>query len=263
MDLQKLMQTGEGVEDLEKNLLNLDSEFRFKCRRCGKCCQHQDTIIFNTRDIFNIARELNMTMQGVVEAFTEVYIGNNSRIPIVHLLSDGPGESCPLLKDGRCSVHAHKPTVCALFPLGRVVINKKHDSPALTPGTELEVRYILNDIGDNCGSAARVNTVRSWLARFGIPENDAFFMLWNKVIIDLGDLVRMLESKEVSEYLLSTIETVIFNILYLQYDTGMELMPQFQAAADKLLKLSAATRGSYLLTEETEEGVVDGDIRDN
>ena len=56
MDIQKLMETGEGIEHLEENLLDLDSEFRFKCRRCGKCCIHQDTILLNTRDIFNIAK---------------------------------------------------------------------------------------------------------------------------------------------------------------------------------------------------------------
>ena len=38
MDIFKMMQTGEGIEHLEEHLLNLDSEFRFKCRRCGKCC---------------------------------------------------------------------------------------------------------------------------------------------------------------------------------------------------------------------------------
>lgn len=47
MNLFKMMQTGEGIEHLEEHLLNLDSEFRFKCRRCGKCCIHQETIILN------------------------------------------------------------------------------------------------------------------------------------------------------------------------------------------------------------------------
>ena len=38
MDLYNMLQTGEGIEHLEEHLLDLDSEFRFKCRRCGKCC---------------------------------------------------------------------------------------------------------------------------------------------------------------------------------------------------------------------------------
>ena len=83
MDLYNMLQTGEGIEHLEEHLLDLDSEFRFKCRRCGKCCIHQDTIIFNVRDIYNIAKKKGMTMQAVVEAYTETYIGRNSRIPII------------------------------------------------------------------------------------------------------------------------------------------------------------------------------------
>ena len=78
MDLRKMMKTGEGIDQLEQNLLGLDAEFRFKCRRCGKCCIHQDMVLFNTRDIYNIARKKGMTMQQVIEAYTEIYIGRNS-----------------------------------------------------------------------------------------------------------------------------------------------------------------------------------------
>ena len=174
MDLYNMLQSGEGIEHLDNYLLDLDSEFRFKCRRCGKCCIHQETIIFNARDIFNIAQKKGMTMREVMDAYTEVYIGRNSRIPIIHLLSNGPKGACPLLENGRCSVHDCKPTVCALFPLGRVALNSKDGQP-LKEGETPEVKYILND--HSCGSAKKVNTVRSWLAKFGIPEQDEFYLL--------------------------------------------------------------------------------------
>ena len=237
MDFRKMMTTGEGIEELETNLLDLDFEFRFKCRRCGKCCIHQDMIIFNARDIFNIAKKKGMTMQQVVEAYTEVYIGRNSRIPIIHLLSNGPKGACPLLENGRCSVHDCKPTVCALFPLGRVALNSKDGQP-LKEGETPEVKYILND--HSCGSAKKVNTVRSWLAKFGIPEQDEFYLLWNKVLMSLAPAVMKLEEEKVSEPVLEMIWGAIYETLYLHYDTSQEFMPQFQAVADKLLGLSKA-----------------------
>ena len=237
MDFRKMMTTGEGIEELETNLLDLDFEFRFKCRRCGKCCIHQDMIIFNARDIFNIAKKKGMTMQQVVEAYTEVYIGRNSRIPIIHLLSNGPKGACPLLENGRCSVHDCKPTVCALFPLGRVALNSKDGQP-LKEGETPEVKYILND--DSCGSAKKVNTVRSWLAKFGIPEQDEFYLLWNKVLMSLTPAVMKLEEEKVSEPALEMLWGAIYETLYLHYDTSQEFMPQFQAVADKLLGLSKA-----------------------
>ncbi len=235
MDFRKMMTTGEGIEELETNLLDLDFEFRFKCRRCGKCCIHQDMIIFNARDIFNIAKKKGMTMQQVVEAYTEVYIGRNSRIPIIHLLSNGPKGACPLLENGRCSVHDCKPTVCALFPLGRVALNSKDGQP-LKEGETPEVKYILND--HSCGSAKKVNTVRSWLAKFGIPEQDEFYLLWNKVLMSLTPAVMKLEEEKVSEPALEMLWGAIYETLYLHYDTSQEFMPQFQVVADKLLNLS-------------------------
>ena len=235
MDIFKMMQTGEGIEHLEDHLLDLDSEFRFKCRRCGKCCIHQDTIIFNTQDIYNIAKKKGMTMQQVAESYTEAYIGRNSRIPIVHLLSNGPKGACPLLEDGRCSVHDCKPTVCALFPLGRVVMGEKFGEPIEDPN-KLNVKYIINDY--TCGSAKRVNTVRSWLAKFGIPEHDEFYLLWNKVLMSLTPTVMKLEKHKVSEFVLNMFWDAIYQTLYLQYDVAQDFMPQFQAAADKLLRLS-------------------------
>ena len=194
--------------------------------------------MFNARDIYNIAKKKGMTMREVVDAYTETYIGRNSRIPIVHLLSNGPKGACPLLSaDGRCSVHDCKPTVCALFPLGRVAINRKEDQP-LKEGETPEVKYILND--HDCGSAKKVNTVRSWLAKFGIPEQDEFYLLWNKVLMNLTPAVMKLEEEKVSEPILDMLWGAIYEALYLHYDVNQEFMPQFQAVADKLLDLSKA-----------------------
>ena len=64
MNIQKLMNKEIGRDEFEQSLLDLDSEFRFKCRRCGKCCKHQDTILFNSRDIFNIAKKLGARAKG-------------------------------------------------------------------------------------------------------------------------------------------------------------------------------------------------------
>jgi len=246
-----MITTGEGIEHLEEHLLDLDSEFRFKCRRCGKCCVHQNTILLNTRDIYNIAKKQGRAMRDVVESYTEVYIGKNSRIPVIHLLSNGPKGACPLLVDGRCSVHDCKPTVCALFPLGRVIKGKEPDEP-LTADQDIRVRYILNDT--SCGSASRLHTVRSWLAKFGIPERDEYHLLWTKTTMHLSEAIRRMEKLHCTERVLSPVWDIIFNLLYLDYDTSMELMPQFQAAADKLIELS---RGLEKACDDVERAAKD------
>ena len=123
MDIREQLEQAKSPEEMEEYMLDLDSEFRFKCRRCGKCCKNQDTILFNARDIYNIAKKLGKTTMQVIEECAEVYIGNSSRLPMVHMVPVGRQRRCPLLlDDGRCSVHDCKPTVCALYPLGRVAI---------------------------------------------------------------------------------------------------------------------------------------------
>ena len=148
MDIRKLAEEGR-AEEIERQLMDLDSKFNFKCRKCGKCCKHQNTILFNPRDIFQIARKLQMTPEQVINEYAETYIGSASKIPVVHMVPRGKNEVCPFLEDGLCSIHNCKPTVCALFPLGRIVVNK----PALegradgsSPEVEFVVKYMLNDI---------------------------------------------------------------------------------------------------------------------
>ena len=236
MDIRKKLQESSDLEDLKQSLLDLDSEFRFKCRRCGKCCKNQDTIILNPRDIFRIARKQARTMSAVIGDYTEVYIGSDSRIPIVHLLPKGPKNTCPLLVDGRCSVHDCKPGACALYPLARVII-----APA--PGERIgpeHVRYMLNDY--ICGSAKRVNTVRSWLDRFNIPEHDEFFIEWSELTIVLGTTIRELEETNRSPKLLEALWNITYDLLYIQYDMMQDFMPQFEAAAQKVRKICSEIR---------------------
>ena len=133
MDICKLAAEGR-TEEIERQLMNLDSEFRFKCRKCGKCCKHQNTILFNSRDIFNIACKLQIAPEEVIKEYAETYIGSASRIPVVHMVPRGKNEVRPFLADGLCSIHDCKPTVCALFPLGRVVINAETLEKGLEDG---------------------------------------------------------------------------------------------------------------------------------
>ena len=242
MDIRKQIEQGMSPEELEKNLLDLDSEFRFKCRRCGKCCKNQDTILFNTRDIYNIAKKLGKTTRQVIEECAEVYIGNSSRLPMVHMVPIGPQRRCPLLlDDGRCSVHDCKPTVCALYPLGRVAIfDGVKDADAEITKENIRVKYIINDY--TCGSAKKHNTVRSWLAQFQIPEEDEFFLRWNEVLVNLCAAVRKLEKNGCSERPLQMLWDAIFYRLYVDFDTKQDFMPQFEQAAEQLLKLCKAVR---------------------
>lgn len=233
MDIEKLASEGR-MEEIQQQLMDLDSEFSFKCRKCGKCCKHQNTILFNPRDIFCIAQKFQMTPETVINKYAETYIGSASRIPVVHMVPRGRSEVCPFLEDSRCSIHNCKPTVCALYPLGRVVVNAKAIEKGLEGG-QVEVKYIINDI--DCGSRKQVHTVRDWLARFEIPEHDEFFLLWTKLTVELRTMICTLEDHRVSRETLEMVWNAIFFTLYLDYGISKEFWPQFQQASEKLFEL--------------------------
>lgn len=232
IDIKKLMQTGEGIEKLGEHLMDLDATFRFKCRKCGRCCKNQDMILFTPNDLFKIAQKLGNTIQTIINDYTEIYIGPQSKIPLVHLLMQGPKNACPFLEmDSRCSIHDSKPVICALYPLGRVFVNKNPGAP-ISGSAETMVRYINNG---NCGSGKKVHTVRDWLTSSGIPENDEFFLLWTRMITELGVQIRNLLEKGIPEKWLQPLWNAMFFKLCLDYDIKQEFMPQFQRNADKLL----------------------------
>lgn len=252
MDIKEKLAKAQSAEEMEQYLLDLDSEFQFKCRRCGKCCKNQDTILFNARDIYNIAKKLGKTTLQVIKECAEVYIGDSSQLPIVHMVPIGPQRRCPLLlEDGRCSVHDCKPTVCALYPLGRVaVFHNLEDGKAEITRENIRIKYIINE--HNCGSAKKTNTVRSWLAQFGIPENDEFYALWNVVLANLSTVMRKLAQKNCSDEMLQILWNSIFVNLYVDFDTKRDFMPQFKDAAERLLGLCRALR-ELKLNEKNEE----------
>lgn len=215
--------------EISKNTIGLDDEFRFKCRACGKCCKNRDDILLNPRDLYNIARKLNQPIAQVALTYCEAYTGATSRLPIVRLKPLGPERVCPLLTGNRCSVHDAKPTVCALFPLGRVKMNPNGEP--LTPSEPATTGYILQPI--SCGGTNQNQTVRKWLDRFGIPIDDTFFDLWNGAIVRLSILMRNTE-KRVSPEAFRMFTQYLTQSLYFNYDLALAFLPQFIANSANL-----------------------------
>lgn len=162
-----------------------------------------------------------------------IYIGKNSRIPVIRMVMRGPKNACPLLLDnGRCSVHECKPDVCALYPLGRVAIPLDSSKPLTRDN--VQAGYVFSDV--TCGSAKKVNTVRGWLAKFGISEVDPFYPLWIEVINTFSETVKKLEERNCSDGFMRFVLEKMGYVLFLDYDTSLAFMPQFEANAEMILK---------------------------
>lgn len=58
-----------------------------------------------------------MSDSQIIQMYCEIYIGPTSNIPIVRIRFENG--VCSFLKNNRCTIHAFKPSVCKLYPLGR------------------------------------------------------------------------------------------------------------------------------------------------
>ena len=229
----------EIIEKINQYRIGIDDIFAFKCRECGKCCRNREDILLNSRDVYNIATALDMTNKQIIEAYCEVYIGKDSRIPIVRLLPKGPNRNCPLLKGDRCLIHAQnpalKPTVCALFPLGRVVASD-HAPEDMGFGNPYEVQYILNHA--SCGSLKKKQTVRTWLENYNIPADDKFFIKWNESLFKIVATIQQYDGKDgVTDKAMEMLWGAIFASLYANYDTQQDFHQQFENNITKLLRV--------------------------
>lgn len=223
----------EIVDNFNAMKIGPDEPFKFHCTQCGKCCINREDILLNPLDLYRAAKELKMTIQDFVKQYCESYLGDTSKMPIVRLLPRGSIKRCPLLKDRKCSIHNVKPTVCAMFPIGRVVCIDA-DRHSDTPVTADQVQFIF--LNPKCGDNAETHTVREWLGEFGIPVEDEFFVKWQTVICRLAPLMR----KAMDLFSQSTVNkmlTLIFVKLYLDYDLNEEFLPQFEKNTELLMSL--------------------------
>ena len=221
------------AENLDSWKLGLDDSFQFHCTACGKCCINREDILLTPRDLYNASKALNLTPTEFVNTYCECYIGQDSRIPIVRLKPRGSIKRCPLLKDHKCSIHSAKPAVCALYPLGRAMSFEKgsYNHDGVAGG---EILYFISPF--NCGDKSETHTVREWLTDFNLPVEDRYFLRWHAFISEVCLFIRKIEGN-VSDKLLDTIWTTIYQLIYLCYDTGEDFMTQFERNKTALLEI--------------------------
>lgn len=222
-------------EHLEEMLIGPDEKFRFHCTQCGKCCINREDILLNPKDLYNIAATLSISQEEAVKQYCETYMGGTSRLPIVRLRPRGSIKRCPLLKDQKCMVHKAKPTVCAMYPLGRCLAISQ-DTMSRIETAELKPQFILNEV--DCGDNAEEHTVREWLEFFGIPVEDQFYIRWQRIAMLASKVIKSVEGSW-TPHGLNMLLTLIFNVLYLGYDLDKEFEPQFEERAEELRTILA------------------------
>ena len=221
-------------------MLERDDSFKFRCTKCGRCCKNREDILLTPFDMYRISAYLQQSPSSVLHDYCICYIGNTSKLPAVILRSVGTERACPFLKNDSCSIHSAKPSVCALFPLGRA-------AAADVSGKDTRVFYFLQPV--NCGARDETHTVREWLAGFDLDDSDEWFYAWQDAIRDLFPLVQKLLEVLPSKPM-QMMYDALAGFLYLNYDLSKPFLPQFReniekfkALANRFLSIAEAQKG--------------------
>ena len=207
------------IGDTTVDLLSADDTFSFRCTKCGKCCKDREDVLLNPYDVFRIAKYLGEEVEDILQTYTKCHIGATSRMPVVVIRPSGKRRTCPFLTKQQCRIQEAKPSVCALFPLGR-----------LGDG-DGDILYILQPI--SCGKQDESHTVQEWLAEHNLEDSEEWFHIWYDAMLSLGTRVREIEPY-MSEPLFEKLEETIFRLLYPGYYLNEPFIPQ---AKQKLIRV--------------------------
>ena len=180
------------------------------CEGCSACCQGMDhSIVLDPFDIYQLVKNLNKTFEELLIDQVELNIIDGIILPNIKMTE--AREQCPFLNaEGRCSIHAFRPGICRIFPLGRYYENHGF-------------QYFLqvNECKKNNKTKIKV---RKWIDVQDVKCNEQFIIDWHYLLKELQNIIKATSdeklSKEINMYVLK-------NFYIKAYDLKVDFYSQF------------------------------------
>ncbi|HWD67982.1 MAG TPA: YkgJ family cysteine cluster protein [Caulobacteraceae bacterium] len=160
-----------------------DEAFGYICRRCLNCC-HDKHIQLNPYEVARLARHLRLS----TTEFRATHTIDGAGVALAR--RDEEDGACVFLGPEGCEVHADRPLVCRLYPLGRQLTSEGEES-----FTHVAPHPFSR------GELTREGTIAAWLNNQGaepfIRAADAYLVWLNaalEVVPEATDQVRAKES---------------------------------------------------------------------
>lgn len=197
---------------MEERLLSSSDLARIACeacRGCGDCCCGMgDTIHLDPYDVSQLTQNLHTDFSSLVQKKIIGLRGDRGVIlPYLAMQEDGEGGTrCPFLDENRsCRIHAFRPGLCRLFPLGR-----NYDPETLS------FSYFV--VPDGCDRKDRSKIrIAKWLEIPDLAEYEQFVSDWHFYIRDVQEKLSRTDDASCREAL----SRFILKVFYLApYESG-------------------------------------------
>ncbi len=167
------------------------------CVGCHDCCVGMgDTIILDPYDVWMLKKATGQTMQELL-AREQITLGVVDGLVLPHIQMHSETDACPFLNvEGRCSIHAYRPGMCRLFPLGRNYEDGK-------------LNYIL--LTDECQKKNRSKIkVGQWIGVKPAAEYHAYVLRWHDFRKKLTALIACAQEDEIKSLTMYVLKTFYF-----------------------------------------------------
>ena len=194
------------------------------CKGCSDCCHGMgESVILDPYDAWRLSGGLGVPFAALLEQKLELHVVDGIILP--NLKMDPKTDACGFLNEqGRCSIHAFRPGVCRLFPLGRYYSEAEEKK---------EFRYFLQVHECPMPNKTKVK-VSKWLGIPNLKKYEAFIGKW----LGLLEEVRDLTEKAKDEQLTKELTVYLLNTCYLTvYKENVDFYDQFEERYHRMKKL--------------------------
>ena len=181
------------------------------CKGCSQCCHGMgSSIILDPYDGYRLTKGLQKELAELIGTALELNVVDGVILP--NLRMAGEKEACFFLdEEGRCSIHAHRPGICRLFPLGRYYENGSF-------------KYFLQT--GECAETIRSKVkVSKWIDTPDLARNQQFVTTWHYLVNQVEELIQNSEDDAFRKNL----NMFLLNTFYLTpYDKEGDFYQQFE-----------------------------------
>ena len=195
-------ETGTTPEEILRDYprLGLDDTLDFHCGKGVDCftrCCRDVSIVLTPYDVLRLKNALHLDSTEFLEKYTLLGCTKDKKLPVVLLKMNSEDKSCPLVTEEGCSVYAHRPWACRMYPLGLAEPMGPHP-------TERGFYFVIReDLCHGHGTGSQCS-IREWIANQSI---DTFEMMGEPfkdlMLNEFWEKGEVLEPRKLEMYLMA------------------------------------------------------------
>ncbi|WP_270367991.1 YkgJ family cysteine cluster protein [Eubacterium ramulus] len=188
------------------------------CNGCSACCCDMgESILLDPMDVWRLERNLGQSFEQLLAGAIDLHVEDGLILPNLKMASSATGPKCSFLnEEGRCSIHAFRPGICRLFPLGR-----NYDGENLS--------YFL--LTDACPAKNKSKMkVSKWLEMDGMKDYERFLVKWHALTKSLRQAMQNCDEEEAKRKNMLFLQMFYFTPVQQEnfYDGFYERLEQFE-----------------------------------